>query len=186
MSFQSINNILDTWQNQAEWQGSLHTFQSLLKCWSEIVGTKVASQTRPVSLQRDILSVATSSSAWAQTLTLNRQRLLKQLNQHLGICLIDIRFSTAQWQNVSGDNNLADSQTEHPSRVVRMDCLPPIAEMPAVKDPHSAFQHWAEVVRSRSQQFPLCPQCQCSTPPGELNRWNVCALCATKQWQGHK
>ncbi|NEP50291.1 MAG: DUF721 domain-containing protein, partial [Moorea sp. SIO3C2] len=33
------------------------------------------------------------------------------------------------------------------------------------------------------QNLPLCPQCKCPTPPGELQRWDVCGLCAIKQWQ---
>jgi predicted nucleic acid-binding Zn ribbon protein len=33
--------------------------------------------------------------------------------------------------------------------------------------------------------LPRCPQCQCPTPPGELERWSVCAVCATQRWQEH-
>ncbi|AOW99895.1 hypothetical protein BJP34_10915 [Moorena producens PAL-8-15-08-1] len=49
--------------------------------------------------------------------------------------------------------------------------------------PEAAFKHWAKMMQMRSQNLPLCPQCQCPTPPGELQRWDVCGLCAIKQWQ---
>jgi predicted nucleic acid-binding Zn ribbon protein len=39
-------------------------------------------------------------------------------------------------------------------------------------------------MRSRSQQLPLCPHCQCPTPAGELERWQMCSICATKHWRG--
>ncbi len=32
------------------------------------------------------------------------------------------------------------------------------------------------------QETILCPQCQCPTPPKELDRWSCCALCASKKW----
>ncbi|MFM6277035.1 MAG: DciA family protein, partial [Dolichospermum sp.] len=66
MSFKSINNILDDIQRSPVWQEQL--FPRLLNCWLEIVGAEVESQTRPLSIQRDILWVATSSAAWAQNL----------------------------------------------------------------------------------------------------------------------
>jgi predicted nucleic acid-binding Zn ribbon protein len=45
-----------------------------------------------------------------------------------------------------------------------------------------AFHHWEAQMRSRSRNFPLCPQCNSPTPLGELARWTVCSLCVTKQW----
>jgi predicted nucleic acid-binding Zn ribbon protein len=50
------------------------------------------------------------------------------------------------------------------------------------KDPQTAFRHWARTMRSRGQSLPVCPACQCPTPVGELKRWSVCALCATKRF----
>ena len=40
----------------------------------------------------------------------------------------------------------------------------------------------ASMMRSRSRQLPLCPECQCPTPTGELHRWQVCSICAAKRW----
>lgn len=43
-------------------------------------------------------------------------------------------------------------------------------------------QSWWQKIQARSTHLPLCPQCQCPTPPGELDRWQCCSLCATKKW----
>ncbi|WP_254567846.1 DUF721 domain-containing protein [Oscillatoria sp. HE19RPO] len=53
-----------------------------------------------------------------------------------------------------------------------------------VENAQGTFQRWAQGVQARSQGLPLCPHCGCPTPPGELDRWSVCALCAAKQWSG--
>ncbi len=43
-------------------------------------------------------------------------------------------------------------------------------------------QAWWQEVQERSYHLPLCSQCHCPTPPGEIDRWGCCALCATKKW----
>lgn len=53
-----------------------------------------------------------------------------------------------------------------------------------VENAQGTFERWAQGVQAQSQGLPLCPQCGCPTPPGELDRWSVCALCAAKQWTG--
>ncbi len=168
---------------------SQRTFQAVCDRWVEVVGVMVAAQTRPVGVQRNILSVATSSAVWAQTLSFERLRLLQKLNQAIALPsskppLHDIRFSTAQWRSQTAQpwdthSEVLSTWRQHPSR------LPPSAPVrsPATpKDAMTAFHHWSTSIQSRSQQLPLCPSCQCPTPPGELQRWTVCSLCATKQW----
>jgi predicted nucleic acid-binding Zn ribbon protein len=180
MSFKSVNDILGVLETQGKWQDL--PFQRLLKCWAEVVGAVVAAHTQPLSIQRDVLRVATSSAAWAQNLTFERQRLLLKLNQKLSIGLVDLHFSTAQWQRPQktpkGEQTL--SLQEHPSYVgdqinERSDVAPTIG------DANDAFQRWAKTVQVRSRNLPLCPQCHCPTPSGELLRWRVCCVCVTKQ-----
>lgn len=180
MSFKSVNDILEVLEAQAEWQDQ--PFQRLLKSWSEVVGAVVAVHTQPLSIQRDVLRVATSSAAWAQNLTFERQRLLLKLNEKLSIGLVDIHFSTAQWRRPQDTRKGQQTMSlrEHPSYVgdqmnVRDDVTP------ITRDSNAAFQHWARTVQARSHGLPLCPLCQCPTPPGELQRWGVCSLCAAKQ-----
>ena len=184
MSFESINNILGVLENQEAFQ-KIQQFRRLLRCWAEVVGTAANTYTRPISISRDVLFVATSSSAWSNNLSLQRYRILKQLNAQLPINLIDIRFSTAQWQDVVGQGNYEDEREQslslqHPSWIGDAGSLPSLCEQPKVTDAHTAFQNWAKRVRERSHELPLCPQCQCPTPVGELQRWSVCSFCTTK------
>lgn len=185
MSFKSLNHLLGALQEQTEWQ----PFQQLLKFWPEVVGAAVADHTRPVAIQRDIISVATSSAAWAQTLTFERQRILAKLNAKLPSPMLDIRFSTAQWQrpkNSSLEPGLAAKNfwREHPSSLV--DVPPGLkVERNNNQGPNATFDRWAKLMQARSQGLPLCPQCHCPTPPGELQRWASCSICATKQWHAN-
>lgn len=183
MSFKSLNHILSALEQQSRWQEQ--PFQRLLKCWPEAVGAAVSAHTRPLSMQRDILWVATSSSAWAQNLTFERQRILQKLNLQLPSPLADIRFSTAQWQRPK-EPKPADNPTglwsEHPSSLVDLPGVPKSQEPPNSPNPNTTFQQWAKVMQVRSQGLPLCPQCHCPTPNGELQRWAICSICAAKQW----
>lgn len=179
----SLNHILATVENQPQWQGP-QEFQRLLGLWSQVVGKAVADQTRPCSLSRDVLYVATSSSVWVQELKFRRRTILRKLNAHLSSPLTDIHFSTAQWENPSTPTfgeDVAALWQEHPSRIVETAVPTSQADLP--QDAGSAFQNWAKRMQARSLSLPLCPQCQCPTPPGELERWSVCGLCAVKQWQ---
>jgi predicted nucleic acid-binding Zn ribbon protein len=180
MSLKSVNDILDILQVQSKFEEQ--PFQRLLKIWPEVVGDAIAQHTRPLLIQRDVLRVATSSAAWAQNLTFERQRLLLKLNSLMPTPIVDIRFSTAGWQLPP---NTIKHQTillhEHPSYLGD-----------EVKDgasktyynPKTAFDNLAKTLQARAQHLPLCPQCQSPTPPGELQRWSVCAICATKKFSG--
>ncbi|KAF3889060.1 MULTISPECIES: DciA family protein [Nostocales] len=180
MSLKSINNILSVLETQSKWQEQ--PFQQLLKCWSEIVGATVAAHTQPVSVQRGVLRVATSSAAWSQNLTFERKRLLLKLNERLSVSLIDIHFSTAGWQRPQDKSAKEQiiSLREHPSYVDGADSCSKLTSRPF--DANATFEHWAKKVQERSHGLPLCPACQCPTPLGELQRWQVCSICAAKQF----
>jgi len=179
MSFKSVNDILGILEKQAKWQEQ--PFQQLLKCWAEVIGPVAAGHTRPLSIQRDVLWVATSSAAWSQNLTFGRAALLLKLNKKLPTPLVDIRFSTAGWQHSSVERK--QQQTilphDHPSYVGDRIISPETT--PSIQDVNAAFGHWAKIMQARSHGLPLCPQCESPTPPGELQRWAVCSVCATKQ-----
>lgn len=177
MSLQSVNDILDVIKLTAKWQQ--HPFQHLLECWEAVVGTKISAQTRPLSIQRDVLWVATSSTAWAQNLTFTRKNILFKLNQQLSEPLRDIRFSTAEWQRspLSDNQERILSPLEHPSYLGE-DISNQI--QPTTKNAVTAFENWAKNKQERSQNLPLCSHCKCPTPPGELQRWGVCSHCAAK------
>ncbi|NJL38018.1 MAG: DUF721 domain-containing protein [Leptolyngbyaceae cyanobacterium SM1_4_3] len=184
MSLKSLHHVLGALQSQEGWR-SRQQLQQLLACWFQVVGPAVAAQTRPVSIQRRVLHVATSSSVWANNLTFERQRILEKLSAHLPHTLTDIRFSTAHWQPYRGSSAEEESLAiwqKHPSRVAEPFAASRAKVQSENQDASSAFQRWAEVMRSRSQHLPLCPRCHCPAPSGELERWSICSLCASKQW----
>jgi predicted nucleic acid-binding Zn ribbon protein len=178
MSLKSVNDILSL----PEIQILLHQqpFPRLLKFWAEVVGSAIAAHTQPLSIQRDVLRVATSSAAWAQNLTFERQRLLVKLNEKLPDPLVDIHFSTAGWKRPQdkGNQQKTLSTAEHPSYLgdERREVLP------KSKNANAAFENWAKAMQGRSQNLPVCPQCQSPTPPGEIQRWGVCSICASKKF----
>ncbi|MDB9372437.1 DUF721 domain-containing protein [Nodularia sphaerocarpa] len=180
MSLKSVNDILGVLEQQAKWQE--HPFQRLLQLWPDIVGKVAATHTRPLSIQRDVLQVATSSAAWAQNMTFGRTTLLLKLNQKLSEPLVDIRFSTKDWQPLP---DYLQPKTvipqEHPSYLgdVSFSCS---QVKPAIESATTAFESWAKRMQVRSHGLPLCPKCQSPTPPGELQRWQVCYVCAAKQF----
>lgn len=194
MSLQPLNRVLGNLKGQYRRQEAHHASQ-VQGCWSEVVGDVVAAQTRPYSLQRGVLKVATSSAAWAQNLVFERQRILEKLNKVLPFPVSDIRFSTAQWHEIPpptsfpGDEEQVALWQSHPSRLLNLSGNqqsqrqqnPDSTELPL--DPLLAFQAWANSMRSRSKDLPLCPHCHCPTPTGELARWQQCAVCAAKHWQ---
>ncbi len=179
MSLNSVNQILDILKTQAQWQEP--PLLILIRCWHEVVGNTYADNTRPVSIGRDVLRVATSSAAWAQNLTFERKRLLLKVNEKLASPLVDIHFSTAGWHSLplpKPEKKIA-SLHEHPSFIdspVGSHDVKTFAPSAA-----AAFNNWAERVKARFSNLPLCPECQCPTPPGELERWGVCALCGAKR-----
>ncbi|MGC8711984.1 MAG: DUF721 domain-containing protein [Leptodesmis sp.] len=194
MSLQPLNRVLGNLEGQYKRQYAHHLAQ-VQGCWSEVVGSVVAAQTRPYTIQRGILKVATSSAAWAQNLVFERQRILEKLNKVLPFSINDIRFSTAQWHEIAssasfpGDEQQTALWQGHPSRLLSSSSSQknppshyPESDAPPM-NPVMAFQTWAARMRSRSKDLPLCPRCHCPTPPGELTRWQQCAVCAAKHWQ---
>jgi predicted nucleic acid-binding Zn ribbon protein len=188
MPFTSLHKVFTSLENQDAWKAQ-QQFQQLLDCWAQVVGKAVAAQTRPIALRRQVLYVATSSSTWAQNLAFERHRILQKLNPLLGMAISDIRFSNAQWYS-SQKTAWVSTETsqiwqQHPSQLktgsVKATDLLPVQP----HDPQTAFQTWEKVIKLQSQKLPLCPQCQCPTPAGELERWSICAHCATKAW-GHQ
>ncbi|PSB24329.1 DciA family protein [Stenomitos frigidus] len=185
MSFKSIDHVLGQLGDRYRAYDQQRS-QRLVRAWVEAVGPVVAVQTRPLAIHNDVLRVATSSSAWAQNLVFERQRILVKLNASLSLSLVDIRFSSAQWQEQPRSALNASLQAQlwqqHPSRMTEVVRAVGTQRPETLTDPLQAFQHWGNLMRSRTQNMPFCPRCQCPTPLGELKRWSLCSLCAAKQW----
>lgn len=185
MDFQSLNQILGYFKIM-ERSPQQKQFQKLLEYWEQVLGV-MAAQTQPLYIERGVLYVATSSSALSQELSFRVPKLLQELNQLLPISLENMKFSAAQWHSIqkrreSRPTEKLNNWQEHPSMICRSKKSHPINSTQNNPNPQTAFQNWAEAVKARCDDLPLCPQCQCPTPPGEIQRWSVCAICATKRW----
>lgn len=190
MNFQSLDRLLTDLAGLPIAQ-KIKDHQQLLNAWVIAVGPAIAQQTQPIAIQRDILQVATASAVLANDLTFKRRQILAKLNPQLTTAVRDIRFSSRNWdpsQTTNGRSPVSEQQIlwqQHPSRVDNP--RDPIGDLktPAVDpvDPQQAFQAWATKIQQRSQNWPLCPECQCPTPQGELKRWQICGICAAKHWK---
>jgi predicted nucleic acid-binding Zn ribbon protein len=188
MSLKSVNDVLSILKAKAVLQEP--PIHSLLQDWHEIVGDELALHTRPISIQRHVLRVATSSAAWAQNLTFERKHLLVKVNQRLATPLVGIHFSTSGWHlsPIREKKPELPSPRLHPSYLGKsidlLNSTDADISLVAVEKPATdkAFDKWSNAVKMRSHELPLCPQCQCPTPPGELQRWDICALCMAKRF----
>lgn len=193
MGLEGLDNLIKGLEAQDSWQAQ-RQFRLVLRHWPKAVGFAVARQTRPTSIHRSELYVATATSVWAQTLTYERFKILQKLNRYQPKPIKNIRFSTALWESLGaslakasetkgirdrlqqpGSRQLVNTQ---PSNIRQAQ---PSAPTPT--NPSEAFARWARSVQQMHSSQPLCPSCQCRCPQEELERWSVCALCATKQWR---
>ena len=67
--------------------------EDITKIWEKVVGEKASGHTLPVSFKRAGLVVNVDCSAWLYELTLEKQDILKKLEEYLkGKKIKDIRF----------------------------------------------------------------------------------------------
>ncbi len=180
---QSLNQVLGRFKVQVL-TPEQQQFQLIIDDWAIVVGQRAIAHSRPLSLSRGVLVVATSSATWSGHLTFQRSQILRRLNLKLSNPLNDIKFSTALWHaqanSLAADHDIGDQLQDHPSYITD---IPASATEPfsSPVSPRTAFERWAEIIQRRSQSLPKCPQCGCPTPPGELKRWSVCAMCFSQQ-----
>ena len=187
----SLKNILHQLSQQPEWE-QYQQYCEVKECWQKIINPKIAQNSKPKSISRQILSIATSSSVWAQELSLQRYSLLKKLNSQLSFTLRDIRFSPALWTELSTTtspatkNDIANEQKLSLSPVNRLNNAKKLENSEKIDDPKIALKRWLERIKTRAesatQPYLLCPQCGCFTPIAELERWQVCSHCIAKKW----
>jgi predicted nucleic acid-binding Zn ribbon protein len=185
MAMEGLNTLITKLEGQTSWQAR-RQFRKIVEYWPKSVGYAVARQTRPISLQRQVLQVATSTSAWAQTLMMERPRILKKLNHYLPTPVKEIRFSTAQWSmNAINTNTRVGMQlfSNHPSYIGSQTEVNTQESNTSKKlTPYEAFEIWSTRIQAQQKHQSICPACKCPCPIGEIERWDICALCATKNW----
>jgi predicted nucleic acid-binding Zn ribbon protein len=92
MSLISIATIVTDIQGQPGWEG-VRDWGLIIQAWTDCVSPAIASRSRPKSLSREILTIATNSASLAHQLTFGRQALCQQLNTRLTTPIADLRFA---------------------------------------------------------------------------------------------
>jgi predicted nucleic acid-binding Zn ribbon protein len=92
MSLTPIATITTEIQQHPGWEG-IRDWGLVVRAWSEVASPAIASRTRPKSLARGTLTIATNSASLAHQLTFGRQALCLQLNARLATPLVDLRFA---------------------------------------------------------------------------------------------
>jgi predicted nucleic acid-binding Zn ribbon protein len=182
MTFNPLDLALIGLEAQSPWQ-SFHDYRHLLQTWQQVVEEKVVRHARPLYINQKILWVATSSSAWAQTLAFSRPVLIKELGDRLNVPLDHIHFSTAHWSRRQPSQQTHSSATTHPSFIAHSDFVISDVTNSQTISPQAAFERWSANMQSRSRFLSSCPCCQLPTPAGELERWSVCAYCMRQNWK---
>ena len=190
----SIEQILSQLETQPGWE-KFRQHRQLLKCWDRAVNRQTADHTRPLYVNRQILYVATSSSARAQELSFQRYTLLKRLNKLLTFKIKDIRFSSFQWHQTSYCDpvptpifTISDRQSRKLVSTSRS-VLGRIcqnggqnnSQLTAPERAKLAAQRWL-ALKQNQQASTLCPKCGSATSSTELNRWNMCHHCVAQKW----
>lgn len=183
MGFSGLRSLMADVESHPGWQ-SRRQFRQVVDFWPKVVGYAVARQTKPSSIQRHVLYVTVANASWAQTLTLERRRVLHKLNHLIAIPLSDIRFSSAQWHTrpVRSQQFVNDWLKAHPSYVGELE-TEDVPEQNQLKTPEEAYALWATLKQKQQKLQKTCPECQCACPAGELARWNMCAICIVKTWK---
>ena len=92
MPLTPISTIMTEIQHQPGWEG-VRDWGLIVQAWSDAVSPAIASRSRPKSLSREILTIATNSASLAHQLTFGRQALCLQLNARLTTPILDLRFA---------------------------------------------------------------------------------------------
>jgi hypothetical protein len=95
---ESIQQLIGHLERNPQWQAQAQ-FRRIVALWPTVVGPAVSQHSRPTGLQQQVLQVAVSSAAWAQTLTLERLTILQKLRDRLPADSQprDLRFSPGRW-----------------------------------------------------------------------------------------
>lgn len=85
---QSINSVISELVSARAWEQGLAE-GSLFTEWITVVGADIGSHSTPISLVDGLLTIKTSSSAWATQLTLMSVQLLKRISDSAPGALVE-------------------------------------------------------------------------------------------------
>ena len=173
MTLYSIDKLLNQILSQPQWDKQ-RRYHELTKFWYQVVNHRVAQHSRPVSLRDEVLFIATSSSAWAQDLNLQRRSFIVKINRRVESPIKDLHFSPVKWyQNRPISVDREDDTKEHPSTIIPKSSF----NLLPVDNPQEALEKWLEIIKKRATTWEICPSCRTNCPKGELKRWGICAVC---------
>ncbi len=87
-----IGDVLINWVKQAGWEPELAR-EDLVRQWDEVAGAETAAHTRPVALERGILTVQCDSTAWAKQLRMMRAQIVTRIEERYPQAGVeDVRF----------------------------------------------------------------------------------------------
>jgi predicted nucleic acid-binding Zn ribbon protein len=178
---------------------------AIVTAWAIALGEHIAANSRPMHYERQKLTIAVRQAIWAQQLTAQTHQILQHLNPHLPpqIRIQTLRFRVASYHCLTPASAPTQPSATlsicHPSRWP----IPPeprtdAAEAPAVHSPptpspqprlsnsHTLQQtvnRWKTKLDRHAPYLQACPRCRCLAPPAELDRWQMCAVCATSLFQ---
>jgi predicted nucleic acid-binding Zn ribbon protein len=98
MSLTPISTIVFQIQNQPEW-ADIRDWGLIVQAWATTMSPAIASHSRPKSIARGIVTIATNSSSLAHQLTFGRQALCQQLNTQLIVPIAGLRFVSVGYPN---------------------------------------------------------------------------------------
>jgi predicted nucleic acid-binding Zn ribbon protein len=102
MSLTPIAKITVEIQQQPGWEG-VRDWGLIVQAWATIVSPTIAQHSRPRSISRNILTIATNSSSLAHQLTFGRKALCRQLNNQLIIPVQDLRFMAVGYNSLTSN-----------------------------------------------------------------------------------
>jgi predicted nucleic acid-binding Zn ribbon protein len=100
MSLTPIAKITVQIQSQPGWEG-VRDWGLIVQAWVSTVSPAIADRTKPRSISRGLLTIATNSSSLAHQLTFGRQALCQKLNTQLISPINDLRFIAVGYGNQS-------------------------------------------------------------------------------------
>ncbi|MBE9240138.1 DUF721 domain-containing protein [Synechocystis salina] len=177
MGLNNLDHLLGHLRRSPGWE-QLRRYQLVKEAWQKVIDPRLQDCTKPLGIQRSVLTVAVISPALAQNLQLQRINLLAKLNRELTEPLEDLRFSPLHWhQQHSGKLPEASAPMPRPAPP------PPGDRREKVTSAAEALEKWLTTLKERAEVLQSCPQCGSAVNPGEIERWGCCSVCATKPWR---
>ncbi|UOO10648.1 MULTISPECIES: DUF721 domain-containing protein [unclassified Synechocystis] len=177
MGLNNLEQLLGRLGRSPGWE-QLRRYQLVKEAWQKVIDPRFHDCTKPLGIQREVLTVAVISPALAQNLQLQRINLLAQLNRELPEPLADLRFSPLHWhQQHSGKPPEASAPMPRPAPPSPGD------RREKVTSATEALDQWLTTLKRRAEVLQPCPQCGSAVNPGEIERWGRCSVCARQPWQ---